>query len=273
MKRHQFGLRFFLIGCLIAGVLLSLMIRFLLDVQRFNSSIEGVYDNARHVSGLGYDLTSYLNHRDEPVAYVLRVSRDDVDRMSTSYGYDRNEGGILAVDGQKVVPGDSVWLFVNGPYGHTNRIELTDREAQKLMPVYTRGTPKLDVLQFWRDFVEPKIYKLSGRSVKGQREGPWEFRLNNGALYLEGSYKNGARDGRWVKHYPNGKIRLVLQYDKGQPVGTWTYHNEAGEELVAAPYHEFQCLYARMHGEPTVDDVGISTPELPADVKTVFPLP
>ncbi len=218
MPRIQFSLRFFLVGCVIFGIALALAIRSLQSHQRFQGAISGVFKNSATGGGYSFSLTGYLNHRNEPVAFILWVIGDEVPKINFSYGYSTDEGGTLIVDGAKVEPAAAPWLFVGGPYGHTMKLELNEAETKQLLSCRGSKQAKQIIYQFWHDVVEARIYQSDGTVSNGQRDGKWVFRLRNGDKYMEGNYRKGERHGPWVKYYSNGNIRAQLILRRWQSV-------------------------------------------------------
>src|SRR4029450_12685216 len=95
-------------------------------------------------------------------------------------------------------------LFVNGAYGYTARLDLTEADVAALEAIVANSKRHDRILQFWRDHVEPRLFKIKGTAVAGQRDGPWTFHLPDGSLYLEANYQKGDRHGDWTTYYPGG---------------------------------------------------------------------
>jgi hypothetical protein len=264
-------LRLFLIGCVIIGIAVALLIRSFQSHLRYQESISGVWNNSASGDGYAFNLIGYLNHRDQPVAFILWVIEDEVPQISFSYGYDANVGGTLTVEGEKLEPADSPWLFVGGPYGHTMKLELNEAETKQLLACRASNKAKQRIYQFWHDVVEARIYQTEGKSRDGRREGKWVFRLHNGDKYMEGNYQNGERDGPWIKYYPGGNLRAQLNYAAGKASGIWTYFGEDGNQLASESASNYRYWISNAGGMLKIGDVEIPVIDLPADVRTVFP--
>lgn len=174
--------------------------------------------------------TFFKDHQNRPVAYILCVYDDfdpNLPRLQHTYRYDGWRGGILHIDGVPFRRTTGIPLFVNGPFGVTLRIELTQDEATDLF-----GRTKADDLRdFWIEFVEPRIYRANGAKVADLREGTWTFELPTGERYLEANFTHGRRDGNWTTYYPNGNIQTHKYFQNGQAAGEWEYFDESGQSL------------------------------------------
>jgi len=229
-KRFQFSLRTFFAACAAAALAISVVVWRYQAYERFQRTICRVSE-ASGFDGFNavfdkYDLTYYKDRRNRPVAYLL-LNYDsyspNLPAMARHYRHSSSRGGQLTVDGVPVVPEDRPTLFVNGPYGYTVPLTLSDRDVAAL-----ESAKHPQIVAFWRDRVEPRIYRLKGTVVSGQRDGAWEFRLADDSLYLEANYKLGKRHGDWTTYFPNGEVQHRAHFDDGKPSGQWDYFDEAG---------------------------------------------
>lgn len=240
--RFRFSLRRFLLVCACMGVVLALLIRAFVAHNDFQKSISRV----GHTSGfcgfnLSHDIVNvgfYDNHQGEPVAVLLCVYDFDceIPEMTHKYRYDLSRGGVLVVDGNRVIPTGTPRMFVNGPYGHTVELSLDGDQASKLFAV-AKGNV-FAWREYWQKHVEPRLYDLDGASYGALRDGLWTYRLKNGAKYMDANYKLGERDGPWTTYYPNGTVRARRWFKEGKPIGTWEYFDSNGVSLGAITYEE-----------------------------------
>jgi hypothetical protein len=230
----QFSLRTLLIGCAVLSLATALVISQYRAYDRWQHSIS-------KVGGIGgfrgfncsfdlVQLTSYRDRLNRPVAGILHVydaCSPNVPATTRDYSYSRR--GVLFVDGELVDPARGPHLFVNGPYGHTVRLSPSPEEFTALFAMNGRSVEPQ--LEYWQQHVEPRIYKLTGSSIAGKRDGLWVYRLANDALYMEANYRQGERHGDWTTYFPNGKVQTRRQFEAGKPSGHWEYFDEEGKLL------------------------------------------
>jgi hypothetical protein len=234
-QQFRFSLRTLFIGCTIAAVLVAIVVSQYRAYDRWQRSICKVGGRlgfqSFNASFNWIALRTFHDHQDRPVAGILQVYdaySPNVPALMQDYRY-ANRGGILSIDGERVDPAGGPFLFVNGPYGHTVRLATTERELAALFDSNQRTIrPTFD---FWQQCVEPRIYKLSGSSVGGKRDGLWVYRLTDNRLYMEANYRQGERHGDWTTYYPDGKVQTRQQFDSDKPSGHWEYFDEEGALL------------------------------------------
>jgi len=182
----------------------------------------------------GFNLTSYRDQLDRPVAYTLFVydaNDPNVPTTTRQYRFKGWQGGVLKVDGNQVDPMSGPKLFVNGAYGYTAQLDLTESDVAALEAIVSNSKRYDGLLQFWREKVQPKLFKIQGTAIAGQRDGLWTFRLQDGSLYLEANYQMGDRHGEWTSYYPGGGVQCRRHFDGGRPAGKWDYYDDQGRLL------------------------------------------
>jgi hypothetical protein len=236
-KRFQFSLRTYLIACTLAAVAVAIVVWQFQAHDRWERSISkvDVITAANAAPAATHDsvqVISYEDHRRRPVAYVFLMYDEyipNVPAIARSYDYTRRTGGRLFVDGEPVDPAEGPLLFVNGPYGYTAQWKISEQEVEEIETLQGAG-PGL-CFDFWRRRVEPRLYRVTGQAVAGLRDGRWEYRLANDALYVAADYQLGVRHGDWTTYYPSGQVQCRAQFQQGQPEGRWQYFDETGELL------------------------------------------
>jgi len=235
-RRFRFGLRSFLIGCTLAALAVGFIGSQFVAHDRWLRSICIVGGTAGfrgfNTSHDHYLLTYYRDHKSRPVAYVLCVYDPyipNLPAMRRRYSYTSWQGGVLRVDDEIVDPAAGPVLFVNGAYGYTSKIKLTNNDLAALNRFESGGMN--ECIQYWRERVEPQLYKLKGNFVGRERDGPWRYESLDGKLYLEAHYQLGERDGEWISYYPNGAVQFRQSFKAGKPEGRWEYFDGNGELL------------------------------------------
>ena len=228
-RRFQFGLRTFFAACIAAALAIWVVAWQYQVYERYQRTVSSVGGSSGfagfNATFDNYNLTTYKDRRDRPVAYVLLT----YDSYSPNLPATRHSvfsdprGGQLSVDGAAVHPQQRPTLFVNGPYGYTVQLALSDQEVAALESAKYPG-----ILTFWRDCIEPRLYRVKGTSISDQRDGAWEFRLADDSLYLKANYKLGHRHGEWTSYFPNGQVQHRANFEDGKPSGQWEYFDEAG---------------------------------------------
>jgi antitoxin component YwqK of YwqJK toxin-antitoxin module len=66
------------------------------------------------------------------------------------------------------------------------------------------------------------------KNSKGQREGLWEWFIENGNIYRRTPYKEGNEDGIVEWFYENGNIRWRIPYKEGKRDGIEEEFDEQG---------------------------------------------
>jgi hypothetical protein len=223
---------------LAAGLILALIISGYRAHDRWAHSIRRVGSTG----GFGgfnatfdtYQLTYYQDQRGRPVAYAIFLYDPydpNIPATARHYRYDSWQGGILKVDGDRVDPMAGPALFVNGAYGYTAQFDLNEADVSTLEAIVANSKRHDLLFQFWRDHVEPRLFKIKGTTAAGQRDGPWNYRLQDGSLYLEANYQKGERHGDWTTYYPGGSVQCRRHFDAGRPSGQWDYYDEHGLHL------------------------------------------
>jgi hypothetical protein len=226
--RFQFSLRTFFAICTVAALGIAMVAWQYQAYERDQRTVSSVGGSSGfagfNATFDNYNLTSYRDRRDRPVAYVLLTYDNSPNLPATRHSlFNHGLGGELSVDGALVHPQKLPKLFVNGPYGYTVQLTLSDQDVAALESAKYPG-----ILTFWRDRIEPRLYRIKGASVAGQRDGVWEFRLADNALYLKANYKLGQRHGEWTSYFPDGQVQHRAHFADGKPSGQWEYFDEAG---------------------------------------------
>jgi hypothetical protein len=76
---------------------------------------------------------------------------------------------------------------------------------------------------------EVKTGRWQGRTVRGQREGPWTYYDTEGRKVRTESYRAGALEGRMTAFHANGKRMMEGKYKRGQREGVWQGWLETGK--------------------------------------------
>lgn len=76
---------------------------------------------------------------------------------------------------------------------------------------------------------EVKASRWEGRTVRGQREGPWTYYDGEGRKVRTESYRAGVLEGRVVAFHANGKKLMEGRYRRGQRDGVWQGWLETGK--------------------------------------------
>lgn len=231
--RFRFSLRTLFIGCAVAAVITGVVVSRYRAYDRWIHSIRksggsggfagfgGTFDNVQ--------LRYYRDHANRPVAYVMDVydhQDPNLPARKLGFSYTQSVGGILRVNGKPIDPAIGPVLIVNGPYGYAVSLKPTEQELALLADWDKVSMPKR--ISFWQQRIEPRIYKLTGESDGGRRNGTWVYRLLDGTLYLEAGYDRGQRHGDWTTYYPNGKVQVRRQFEADKPSGRWEYFDEEG---------------------------------------------
>jgi hypothetical protein len=203
-RKLRFSLRSFLIFCLVASLLTGFVISRYLSHDRWLNSIDVHHiDNpAVHNWGKSHDFISFqreLSYRGQPICYRLFVYDffdPNVPASKLEVRHSSWEGEMLTIDDELVNPANGPFLYVNGAYGYTVKIHLEPGDLEALEALWSsRHLSPQPLLDYWRTEVEPRLYKLTGNSINGQRDGKWTYELWNGSLYLEAEYRLGDREG------------------------------------------------------------------------------
>jgi hypothetical protein len=240
-QRFQFSLRTFFIACTVAAVAIAVVVWRYRAYERRQQAISRVGGSQGDFVGYNashdcVNLFYYRDRRNRPIAYVLQLF-DSYDPNVPAMKRERREragvGKMLFVDGEVVEPRDGPVMFVNGPYGHTVRLKLTDQDLATIESIEQSKirSKARSWREFWRGRVEPEMYLTSGQIVAGERDGRWEYRLADGRLYLQGDYRLGERHGDWTTYFPSGHVQYRAQYEEGKPAGQWEYFDEMGTLL------------------------------------------
>jgi antitoxin component YwqK of YwqJK toxin-antitoxin module len=83
-----------------------------------------------------------------------------------------------------------------------------------------RGAAPPDGFEAWCEGKDPY-----GR---GRREGPARTWYDDGAPWVEQSFRAGILDGPFLERHRNGKLAREGAYAQGRKVGTWRIHRESG---------------------------------------------
>ena len=76
-----------------------------------------------------------------------------------------------------------------------------------------------------------KTYYVSGglkenyTYTNGLKTGPFEERLANGIISINGRFNEGKKDGRWTFYFPNGRIEKCVHYENDELHGSYLVMN------------------------------------------------
>jgi hypothetical protein len=169
----------------------------------------------------------YRDHEDRLVA-VLLLAFDELDahgpRFELKRGYNSQEGGWVVLDGRAIEPLSRPRVFASGPAGRVVELDLTAAQARDLAGRQTAA----QIEAVYRNVIEPKFFRIEGRSDAKGRQGLWTYRLAGGELFKEVSYSEGLRHGSMKTYYPSGSLKSEGHFQHGAPAGEWKLFAEGG---------------------------------------------
>ena len=78
----------------------------------------------------------------------------------------------------------------------------------------------------------------TGKMQKGQREGLWTERYNNGQVFWEGTYKEGEMHGLWLEYHSNGNLFARGNYVDGIKDRVWQYFGKSTKLIAEEEYRD-----------------------------------
>ncbi len=175
--------------------------------------------------------TRIFRDHDNRLVAILLLAFDELDasgpRYRLTHGYNAHDGGWLVLDDEEIEPRGKPRVFANGPFGPLVELDLTAAQAEELANCRSGG----QIEAFYRQHVEPKLFRREGDSDDKGRQGVWTYRLPSGELCKEVTYVDGRRHGEMKTYYAGGQLKLEAFFQSGKPAGEWTFLGPKGNVL------------------------------------------